>query len=105
MTTPDPRAKILRDMALHADCDATAAELAERAEQAEADLATAREDAQRLRAALELAMSALPDSIDKYQWAWDECTSEEQEWVKSIRSQIAALLTPEPQQEPPDEIR
>lgn len=48
--------------------------------------------------ALDLAISALPDSEtagpegDGYAYAWDELTSGEQAWVKEIRQRIAAKL-------------
>ena len=50
-----------------------------------------------LAEALKLALSALPDSdtagpdATGYKYAWDELSSDEQEWVKDIRRQIAEL--------------
>lgn len=51
-----------------------------------------------VRAALEAALTALPDSDTGgpsgagYKYAWDELNGEEQDWVKGIRAQITAAL-------------
>ena len=48
--------------------------------------------------AIELLRSALPDSLTAgpdgtgYQWAWDELTGDEQEWVKDIRERVRRLI-------------
>lgn len=39
----------------------------------------------------EVVEKALPDS-EFYRWLWDECTNEEQDYVKDIRGRIMALL-------------
>jgi hypothetical protein len=51
-----------------------------------------------LAEALEAALGAMPDSIvagpygDGYQYAWEECTGDEQEWVAGVRRRLAGLL-------------
>jgi hypothetical protein len=38
---------------------------------------------------IDLALEALPDS-DHYKFIWDECTNEEQTYVKRVREQLLA---------------
>jgi hypothetical protein len=58
-------------------------------------------DTEQLQQALDLAISALPDSETAgpegtgYAYAWDELTGAEQEWVKQIRTRIDVLLREE----------
>jgi hypothetical protein len=53
--------------------------------------------------AVKLLRSALPDSDDGgpdgtgYEYAWDELTGDEQEWVKQIRQRVAVLVGPPPE--------
>lgn len=63
---------------------------------------------ERLRQAIGLAVSALPDSPTAgpdgigYTYAWYDCEADEQDWVKSIRQQIAALTEAPAREESPD---
>jgi len=42
-----------------------------------------------MKSLIDLALEALPDS-DRYQYVWDECTGEEQEYVKRVREKLTA---------------
>lgn len=45
-----------------------------------------------LQNALVEALTYFPDSIGRYKWLWDECTSEEQEFVAAARGKLSAIL-------------
>lgn len=45
----------------------------------------------RLRAAVALGIEALPDG-ERYRFVWDECQSDEQEYVKDVRAKLNAAL-------------
>jgi predicted nucleic acid-binding Zn-ribbon protein len=55
------------------------------------ELIEARAEIQRLKAAVELGIEALPDG-EKYQYLWNECSTDEQEYVKDVRGKLQTAI-------------
>jgi hypothetical protein len=47
----------------------------------------------KLRKAIDELLNYLPDSVDRYKFAWQECLSDEQDAVKVIREKITNLVS------------
>ena len=63
------------------------------------------------RQALQAARNAMPDSEtagpdgNGFRYAWDDCTSDEQEWVKAVAAEVEAALTATPAGEEPQDSK